>query len=74
MAFLIIHQSTTDFQVLSAHGVMFVKYASVLLQALTVQIDEAFLYAVLDLTKLEGVSWETDTDRRVVTFSSKVCI
>ncbi|KAH8120322.1 vacuolar protein sorting-associated protein vps13 [Phellopilus nigrolimitatus] len=46
----------------SAHGVLFVKYASILLQAITVQIDEAFLYAVLDLTKLEGVNWETESE------------
>lgn len=47
----------------AAHGVLFVKYASILLQALTIQIDEAFLYASLDLTKLEGVSWESETEK-----------
>ena len=50
----------------TAHGVLFIKYASILLQAITVQIDEAFLYAVLDLTKLEGVSWDTDEDRYIL--------
>ena len=42
---------------------MFVKYASLLLQAITVEIDEAFLYAILDLTRLEGVSWESNTEK-----------
>ncbi|KAI5124698.1 hypothetical protein M0805_004304 [Coniferiporia weirii] len=45
-----------------AHGVLFVKYASILLQAITVQIEEAFLYAVLDLTRLEGISWQTESE------------
>lgn len=48
-----------------AHGLMFVKYASLLLQAITIEIDEAFLYAILDLTKLEGVNWETQTEKYV---------
>ena len=42
---------------LVAHGVTFVKYCSILVQALTVQADEDFLYALFDLTKLKGVSW-----------------
>ena len=41
------------------------KYASILIQAITIQLDEAFLYAVLDLTKLEGVDWETDSQKLV---------
>lgn len=48
-----------------AHGVLFVKYASILLQAITLQVDEAFLYAVLDLTKLDGVEWEVDSEKCV---------
>lgn len=46
-----------------AHGVLFVKYASILLQAITVQIDEAFLYAIMDLVKLDGIDWDADTER-----------
>ncbi|KAH7104413.1 vacuolar protein sorting-associated protein vps13 [Auriculariales sp. MPI-PUGE-AT-0066] len=45
-----------------AHGVTFIKYASVLLQALTVQTDEDFLFALLDLSKLKGASWEHEQD------------
>ena len=47
----------------AGHGVLFVKYASILLQALTIQLDEAFLYAVLDLTKLQGVDWEAESEK-----------
>ena len=46
-----------------AHGVLFVKYASILLQAITVQIDEAFLYALMDVAKLDGIDWDADTER-----------
>ncbi|KAI0932190.1 hypothetical protein AcW2_000882 [Taiwanofungus camphoratus] len=44
------------------HGVFFVKYCSVLLQALTVEADEDFLYAIYDLTKIKGASWEEDQE------------
>lgn len=41
-----------------AHGVTFIKYCSILVQALTVQADEDFLYALFDLTKLKGAPWD----------------
>lgn len=40
------------------HGVFFVKYCSILLQALTVEADEDFLFSVYDLTKIKGASWD----------------
>ncbi|THV04954.1 vacuolar protein sorting-associated protein 13 [Dendrothele bispora CBS 962.96] len=40
------------------HGVLFVKYCSVLLQALTVEVDEDLLFALYDLTQIKGASWE----------------
>ena len=43
---------------LSEHGVFFVKYCSVLLQALTIEADEDFLFSVFDLTKIKGASWD----------------
>jgi vacuolar protein sorting-associated protein 13A/C len=42
------------------HGVLFVKYCSILLQALTIQADEDFLYAVYELSKIRGASWEEE--------------
>ncbi|KLO14457.1 hypothetical protein SCHPADRAFT_996578 [Schizopora paradoxa] len=50
----------------NSHGVLFVKYASILLQAITIQLDEAFLYAVLDLTKLQGVDWEAESENVLI--------
>jgi vacuolar protein sorting-associated protein 13A/C len=44
----------------SEHGVLFVKYCSILLQALTMQADEDFLYAVYELSKIRGASWEEE--------------
>jgi len=44
----------------NSHGVTFVKYASVLLQALSIQLDEDFLFTLLDFAKLEGVTWGSE--------------
>lgn len=44
-----------------AHGVTFVKYCSILLQALTVEADEDLLFSLIDLSKIQGASWEEDT-------------
>ncbi|KAG9102497.1 hypothetical protein FRC06_001944 [Ceratobasidium sp. 370] len=44
----------------NSHGVTFVKYASVLLQALSIQLDEDFLFTLLDFAKLEGVAWGSE--------------
>jgi vacuolar protein sorting-associated protein 13A/C len=46
----------------SEHGVLFVKYCSVLLQALTIEADEDLLFAIYDLTQIQGVSWEENTE------------
>jgi vacuolar protein sorting-associated protein 13A/C len=39
--------------------VFFVKYFSVLLQALTIEADEDFLFAVYELVQFEGKAWDT---------------
>lgn len=44
-----------------AHGVTFVKYCSVLLQALTIEADEDLLFAIYDLTQIKGASWEIES-------------
>ncbi|PPQ64275.1 hypothetical protein CVT24_008413 [Panaeolus cyanescens] len=41
------------------HGVLFIKYCSILLQALTIEADEDLLFALYDLTQIQGASWET---------------
>lgn len=40
-----------------SHGVLFIKYATVLLQEMTIEIDEDFLFALLDFAKIDGASW-----------------
>jgi vacuolar protein sorting-associated protein 13A/C len=44
---------------------MFIKYCSILLQALTIEADEDLLFAIYDLTKIKGVSWEEGTEESV---------
>ncbi|KAK7755824.1 Vacuolar protein sorting-associated protein 13 [Diatrype stigma] len=41
-----------------SYGVLYVKYATILLQQMTVDLDEDFIYAVLDFSKIPGASWE----------------
>jgi vacuolar protein sorting-associated protein 13A/C len=40
---------------------MFVKYASILLQSMTVELDEDFLFAVLDFAKFKDATWREPT-------------
>lgn len=40
-----------------SHGVVFIKYATVLLQEMTMELDEDFLFALLDFSKFPGASW-----------------
>lgn len=40
-----------------SHGVLFIKYATVLLQEMTVEIDEDFLFALLEFSKIPGAVW-----------------
>ncbi|KAG5647989.1 hypothetical protein DXG03_007023 [Asterophora parasitica] len=44
------------------HGVLFVKYCSILLQALTIEADEDLLFSIYDLTQIKGASWEAGTE------------
>ncbi|KAK6825944.1 vacuolar protein sorting-associated protein 13 [Apiospora arundinis] len=39
------------------YGVLYVKYATLLLQQMTIELDEDFIYAVLDFTKVPGAAW-----------------
>ncbi|KAH8647289.1 vacuolar protein sorting-associated protein 13 [Xylariales sp. PMI_506] len=40
-----------------SYGVLYIKYATLLLQQMTVELDEDFIYAVLDFSKIPGASW-----------------
>ncbi|KZT65144.1 vacuolar protein sorting-associated protein 13 [Daedalea quercina L-15889] len=54
------------------HGVFFVKYCSILLQALTIEADEDFLYALYDLTQIKGASWDEDQENVLIPFPEDV--
>ncbi|KAF2089652.1 vacuolar protein sorting-associated protein 13 [Saccharata proteae CBS 121410] len=40
-----------------SYGVLYIKYFSFLLQQMTLEIDEDFIFALLDFTKIPGASW-----------------
>ncbi|SPQ24240.1 69ce8ed1-3762-4d61-b82d-7a61ebbcd3f7 [Thermothielavioides terrestris] len=42
-----------------SYGVEYIKYATVLLQEMTVELDEDFIYAVLEFSKVPGASWSS---------------
>ena len=43
-----------------SYGVLYVKYATILLQQLTVDLDEDFIYAVLDFSRIPGAAWSSE--------------
>ncbi|KAI8384441.1 uncharacterized protein BYT42DRAFT_612143 [Radiomyces spectabilis] len=40
-----------------SHGVLYFKYFSILLQEMSVEIDEAFIYAIIDFTHVDVPGW-----------------
>ncbi|OAA63095.1 vacuolar protein sorting-associated protein vps13 [Cordyceps fumosorosea ARSEF 2679] len=42
-----------------SYGVTYIKYASVLLQQMTLELDEDFIFALLDFSNVKGASWTT---------------
>jgi len=40
-----------------SYGVQYIKYATVLVQEMTLDLDEDFVYAVLDFSKAPGATW-----------------
>ncbi|KAL0581607.1 Vacuolar protein sorting-associated protein 13 [Marasmius crinis-equi] len=55
-----------------AHGVLFVKYCSILLQALTIEADEDLLFAIYDLTQIKGASWEESTKDVLIEYPEEI--
>ncbi|KAI6377701.1 hypothetical protein MCOR25_002425 [Pyricularia grisea] len=45
-----------------SYGVLYIKYATVLLQQMTVDLDEDFVYAVLDYSKVPGTVWTIEEE------------
>ncbi|SCU84871.1 LAFA_0D12530g1_1 [Lachancea sp. 'fantastica'] len=60
------------------HGVLYLKHATLLLQELTIQLDEDFLFALIDFAKFPGASWiidvkdELDTDYSMLPYPSEL--
>ncbi|KAI1654139.1 vacuolar protein sorting-associated protein 13 [Daldinia decipiens] len=48
-----------------SYGVLYVKYATVLLQQMTIDLDEDFIYAVLDFSKIPGASWSETNEGKL---------
>ncbi|KAF2754047.1 vacuolar protein sorting-associated protein 13 [Pseudovirgaria hyperparasitica] len=43
-----------------SYGVIYIKYFTILLQQMTLEIDEDFIFALLDFTKIPGASWSEE--------------
>ncbi|KAK4502697.1 hypothetical protein PRZ48_006123 [Zasmidium cellare] len=45
-----------------SYGVLYIKYFTFLMQQMTIEIDEDFIFAVLDFTKVPGASWTEEKE------------
>ena len=48
-----------------SYGVLYIKYATLLLQQLTLEIDEDFIFAMLEFTKVPGASWTEEHEGKL---------
>lgn len=48
-----------------SYGVLYIKYATLLLQQMTLEIDEDFIFAMLDFTKVPGASWSEEQEGKL---------
>ena len=48
-----------------SYGVLYIKYATVLLQQMTLEIDEDFIFALLDFSKIPGASWSEEQEGKL---------
>ncbi|KIX05154.1 uncharacterized protein Z518_06026 [Rhinocladiella mackenziei CBS 650.93] len=48
-----------------SYGVLYVKYATLLLQQITVELDEDFIFAMLDFLKVPGASWAEEKEGKL---------
>lgn len=48
-----------------SYGVLYIKYATILLQQMTLEIDEDFIFAMLDFTKVPGASWTEEREEKL---------
>lgn len=48
-----------------SYGVLYIKYFTVLLQQMTLEIDEDFIFALLDFAKIPGASWSEEKEGKL---------
>ena len=48
-----------------SYGVLYIKYATLLLQQMTIEIDEDFIFAMLDFSKVPGASWSEEREGKL---------
>lgn len=48
-----------------SYGVLYIKYATILLQQMTLEIDEDFIFAMLDFSKVPGASWTEEHEGKL---------
>lgn len=48
-----------------SYGVLYIKYATLLLQQITIELDEDFIFALLDFTKVPGASWSEEIEGKL---------
>jgi len=48
-----------------SYGVLYIKYFTILLQQMTLEIDEDFIFALLDFTKVPGASWSEEKEGKL---------
>lgn len=48
-----------------SYGVLYIKYFTILLQQMTLEIDEDFIFAVLDFAKIPGASWSEEKEGKL---------
>lgn len=48
-----------------SYGVLYIKYATVLLQQMTLELDEDFVFAMLDFVKIPGASWSEEQEGKL---------
>ncbi|KAJ5374980.1 Vacuolar protein sorting-associated protein 13 [Penicillium concentricum] len=48
-----------------SYGVLYIKYATLLLQQMTLELDEDFVFAMLDFVKIPGASWAEEQEGKL---------
>ncbi|QIW98703.1 hypothetical protein AMS68_004221 [Peltaster fructicola] len=49
-----------------SYGVLYIKYFTFLMQQMTIEIDEDFIFALLDFSKIPGASWSEQKEGKLV--------